>query len=40
MASVIKWLINEGGADVNIQDEYSSSRRKAKQLNVSPYQSK
>ena len=33
---VIKWLIEEGGANIDVQDEYSSSKRKSRQLRTLP----
>ena len=36
----VQWLIKVGGANVNIQDEYSSARRMARVLRTSHHQSK
>ena len=40
ISRVVEWLIKVGGANVNIQDEYSSARRMARVLKTSHYQSK
>jgi ATP-dependent Clp protease ATP-binding subunit ClpB len=32
----VEWLIKEGGADINITDEFSSANRKARLLNTTP----